>query len=69
MTFVSTCVCMYEICVSFEFRPIDDELIEVVNKLTDVDTGRPDAVFIAINVNGVSFHDWHLSINAIVVAR
>lgn len=55
MTFVSTRVCMYEICVSFEFRPIDDELIEVVNKLTDVDTGRPDAVFIAINdVNAVS---------------
>jgi hypothetical protein len=54
MTFV-TRVCMHEVCLSFEFRPIDDELAAVVNKLTDIDTNRPDAVFIAINdVNPVS---------------
>jgi len=41
--------------MSFEFRPIDGELIAMVNKLTDIDTDRPDAVFITINdVNAVS---------------
>lgn len=47
-------VYMYEICVSFEFWSIDDELIATINKLTDIDTGQPDAVFIAINAVTVS---------------
>lgn len=53
-------MCVYthtrmQIWVSFEFKLIDDELIAVVNQLTDI---GPNAVFITTNdANDVSFRN------------